>query len=141
MAEPSDVPLLADWNAQLIADEGHRHQLNPEQLRKRMSGWLSSIYRAAIFSESDAAVAYALFTDNQKEIHLRHFFVVRDHRRRGIGRQAIQLLRDEVWPSDRRRVVDALAGNRQAIDFWRAVGFIDYSITFEMLPEREEPGE
>ena len=47
----------------------------------------------------------------------------------------------ETHGSLRNRVVDALAGNRQAIDFWRAVGFIDYSITFEMLPEREEPGE
>jgi len=50
-------------------------------------------------------------------VYLRQYFVARDFRRRGIGGQAIPVLAEEVWP---------------ALEFWRAVGFVDYLITLEM---------
>jgi hypothetical protein len=42
------------------------------------------------------------------------------------------VLTDEVWPADRPISVDVLIGNRSALEFWRAVGFVDYLITLEM---------
>ena len=83
-------------------------------------------------------------------MYLRQFFVARDSRRRGIGAQAVRVLAEEVWPADKRIRVNMLIGNRPALEFWRAVGFVDYLITLEMeradsspqdvMPRNEQPG-
>jgi predicted acetyltransferase len=65
-------------------------------------------------------------------VYLRYSFVARDFRRRGIGGQAIRVLAEEVWPADKRIKVNVLIWNRPALEFWRAVGFVDYLITLEM---------
>jgi predicted acetyltransferase len=65
-------------------------------------------------------------------VYLRQYFVARDFRRRGIGGQAIRVLAEEVWPADKRIKVNVLIWNRPALEFWRAVGFVDYLITLEM---------
>ena len=36
----SDLGLLADWNQQLIRDEGHRNRMTVAQLEERMRLWL-----------------------------------------------------------------------------------------------------
>jgi predicted acetyltransferase len=65
-------------------------------------------------------------------VYLRYYFVARDFRRRGIGGQAIRVLAEEVSPADKRIKVNVLIWNRPALEFWRAVGFVDYLITLEM---------
>ena len=65
-------------------------------------------------------------------MYLRQYFVARDFRRRGIGGQAIRVLAEEVSPADKRVRVNLLIWNRPALEFWRAVGFVDYLITLEM---------
>jgi hypothetical protein len=49
-----------------------------------------------------------------------------------VRREAIRLLLEEVWPAEARVRVEALVGNRAALEFWRAVGFLDYAVTLEM---------
>ena len=39
MAAASDLGLLADWNHQLIRDEGHRNPMAVPELRDRMKRW------------------------------------------------------------------------------------------------------
>jgi hypothetical protein len=59
-AAEADLDHLANWNHQLIQDEGHRNSMTPQELRERMRGWLMGGYRAIIFSLESEAVAYAL---------------------------------------------------------------------------------
>jgi GNAT superfamily N-acetyltransferase len=137
-ATERDLPALAELNAQLIEDEGHSNPMSVQQLESRMSGWLGGDYRAVIFREGDRVVAYALYrpSDGRWEgapsgVYLRQFFVVRDRRRHGIGSDAIGLLRREVWSPGCRITLETLLHNAKAQAFWRAVGFHDYSVTFE----------
>jgi GNAT superfamily N-acetyltransferase len=131
-ATSADVPVLARLNQQLIEDEGHRNPMDLTELEARMRSMLSGNYTATLFEQGTHVVAYALWTEQPDWVYLRQFFVARDSRRRGVGTQTIRVLTDEVWPADKRIRVDVLVGNRPALEFWRAVGFVDYLITLEM---------
>src|SRR5436190_3730730 len=101
-----DCSLLAELNHQLIRDERHRNKMNVAQLEQRMRNWLAEDYRAILFEENGQVVAYALFREQPEEIYLRQLFVVRDRRRHGIGRRAVEILRYQVWPRSKRLTVD-----------------------------------
>ena len=133
-ASASDLDLLADWNHQLIREEGHRNAMTVEQLRERMRKWLQGEYRAVVFS-FDQPVAYALFKREEDRIYLRQFFVWREQRRAGIGRAAFALLQKQIWPSDLRLVVEVLCHNQPGVAFWHSVGYRDYCLTLEIMPQ------
>jgi GNAT superfamily N-acetyltransferase len=133
-AAEAEIGLLADWNLQLIRDEQHRNPMNVEQLAERMRNWLrKGEYRAVLFS-SDEPVCHAVFRQEPGLIHLRQFFVRRDRRRAGIGRAAVALLREQIWPRDVRLTVDVLCHNQGGVAFWRSVGYRDYNLTLEIMP-------
>lgn len=134
IATENDLDLLADWNQQLIRDEGHRNRMNISQLRDRMKEWLTSDYTAVVFSISAEPVAYALFRAGADEIYLRQFFVRRDKRNQGLGRRAVAILKEKLWPESKRLTVEVLCPNYSGIRFWRSVGYKDYSLTLEILP-------
>jgi predicted acetyltransferase len=138
-ANLNDCPLLAELNRQLIQDEGHRNPMSLSELERRMKEWLSEDYAAVLFEDGGEVVAYALFREQADEVYLRHLFVIRSKRRKGIGRKAMQILRSRIWPMDKRLTVSVLISNQTAIDFWRAVGYRDYSMTLEILPEMKRP--
>jgi predicted acetyltransferase len=128
----ADAAMLAQMNQDLIEDERHRNQMTLAELETRMRTMLEGGYTATLFEFDAQVVAYALWTENPDWVYLRQFFVARGYRRRGVGRQAIRLLADLVWPANTRVRVNVLIGNRPALEFWRAVGFADYLITLEM---------
>jgi len=134
-ATPNDSPLLATMNHQLIRDEGHRNRMTVPELEQRMRSWLSGEYRAVLFEDNGQVVAYALFREQPEEIYLRQLFVVRDRRSQGIGRKAVELLRTQVWPKTKRLTVEVLVANKRAVAFWRSIGYTDYCLTLEILPE------
>jgi ribosomal protein S18 acetylase RimI-like enzyme len=129
----NDCPLLAEMNHQLLEDEGHRNRfMTLPQLEERMRGFLSGEYRAVIFEDDGAVVAYALYREQPDEIYLRQLFVVRGHRRRGLGHRAMEFLRADIWRKGKRLTVDVLLHNKSAIEFWRSVGYKDYSLRLEI---------
>ena len=133
-ANDTDITLLAEWNHQLIQDEGHRNQMTVPQLCNRMQDWLSVDYTAVVFTKDKDPVAYALYRENENEIYLRQLFVKRGYRRKGIGRRAVQILREDIWPQSKRLTVDVLSKNTSGIAFWRSVGYQDYCVTLEIMP-------
>jgi len=130
----NDCALLAELNHQLIRDEGHRNKMTVPELGQRMLDWLQSEYSAIVFEDGNETVAYALYREQAEEIYLRQLFVVRNRRRQGIGRQAMEILRGEIWPKQKHLTVEVLVKNTAAVQFWRAVGYQDYSLTLEILP-------
>jgi len=132
-ATGSDCSLLAEMNHQLIQDERHRNPMTVAELAERMRGWLASgVYRAFLFEEDSFTLAYALFrTEPDSSIYLRQLFVSREHRRQGVGLQAVELLFREVFPSAPRVTVEVLADNEIGRAFWASVGFRSYSICLE----------
>lgn len=134
-AAQSDAPFLADINRQLIEDEWDGGGMSLEQLETRMRRWLANDdYRAILFREEGTTVAYALVSVDEDSAFIRHFFVLREHRRRGVGRRAVDLLLREIVPPDVRLTLDVLASNVAGHEFWRSVGLTDYSIRMERLP-------
>lgn len=131
-ATPADAAYLADMNRLLIQDEGHRNPMSPAELTQRMRGWFADEYEAILFRVDQEVVAYALYRREVDHIYLRQFFVHRRHRRQGIGRRAIELLKSEIWPGNRPIRVEVLVHNEPAREFWQAVGFAAYSIVLEM---------
>ena len=130
-----DCALLSEWNYQLIQDEGHRNRMSITELGERMAGWLDGEYRAVIFQQDGQDVPYVLYREGEAEIYLRQLFVARGRRRQGIGQQAFEILRSEIWPGGKRLTVDVLTNNTAAVAFWRSVGYTDYCLTLEILPE------
>ena len=131
----ADIPLLVELNHQLIRDEGHRNPMTVPELAERMSKWLDTGYTAVLF-QIDEIVAYALYRNSGDSIYLRQFFVHRNHRRKGIGQRAMKILFQEVWPKDKPITVEVLIHNSAAINFWRNVGFTDYSLALEKMPTK-----
>ena len=104
------------------------------QLEQRMRDFIAGEYQAIIYEEVGEVVAYALFRERPEEIYLRQLFVVRHRRRDGIGRRAVELLRSEIWPKNKRLTVEVLIANKSAVAFWRAIGYADYALTLEIMP-------
>ncbi len=135
LATADDCPRLAELNRELIRDEGHRNRMTVPELEQRMRGWIAHEYRAVIFEHDGEVVAYVLFREEAQEIYLRQLFVVAHRRGHGIGHRAIEILRSRLWPPNKRLTVAALTANSKAIRFWHSVGFQEYAISLEILPE------
>ena len=136
VATVQDCPTLANLNYELIRDEGHRNPMTVAQLGERMQGWLTSgEYQAILWEDNHDVVAYTLFRETEAEVYLRQFFVVRHRRREGLGRRAIKELCTQVWPRHKRWTVSVLVKNAPAVAFWRAMGYTDYALTLEIMPQ------
>ncbi|HBZ68769.1 MAG TPA: GNAT family N-acetyltransferase [Deltaproteobacteria bacterium] len=131
-AEACDLPLLAKLNRVLIRDEGAQNPMTLPQLEERMRVWLGSPYRAVLFEEGSTTVGYALFRSEEEGVHLRQFLIARDVRRRGYGREGLQILLEEVWPKGVFVTVEVLHHNESALAFWRSVGFRDHARTLKI---------
>ena len=135
VANAENLDLLADWNHQLIRDEGHRNPMTVPELKERMRNWILGEYMAVVFHENAEPVAYALFREQENEIYLRQFFVKRDRRRKGIGKKAIEILMGEIWNPTKRLTVEVLCHNQEGIAFWKDAGYKEYCLTLEKMPE------
>jgi GNAT superfamily N-acetyltransferase len=134
-ARTQDAALLAQLNQQLIQDEGHANAATVSELTERMRQWLATSYAGIIFEDERGVIAYALYQDEPTQIYLRQFFVARDRRRAGLGRQAINILLTQIWPRSKRLTVSVLFHNQPAMAFWKAVGYTEYSMTLEIQPK------
>jgi GNAT superfamily N-acetyltransferase len=129
-------------NRALAEDEGHRNRFQSDAwLEERMRGFLTGGYTAVLFETGGRIEGYALYTVHREHpdtIHLRQIFVERGRRRRGVGREMIRILMDEIWPAGKRITVGVLSGNRDAIAFYDALGFRPYSLELEIPAEARQ---
>jgi len=110
------------------------------ELAERLRKWLAGEYQAVIFSlEGPEDIGYALYRRDADAVYLRHYFVVPKQRRRGYGRGCFHVLRGQIWPRDLRLVVEVLSQNAAGIAFWRAMGYTDYCLTLEIMPDGRRP--
>ena len=131
-ASEADVPLLARLNRQLIEDERSPNPMSVAQLDSRIRRWLDANYRAIIFERDSETLAYALFRPDEAGIYLRQFFVCREHRRRGVGRRAFKLLRENVVPPGQSLSLEVLVHNEASLAFWRSLGLREHAMSFRI---------
>jgi len=139
LATLDDAPLLARLNKELTEDEGHRNRCQSlDWFAARMEGFLQGEYTAVIFEQESEAVAYALFCptpDRERTVYLRQLYVARGCRRQGLGREALRLLRAEVWPRGTRVTAEVLPHNATARAFYAALGFDEAYLGLELRDE------
>jgi GNAT superfamily N-acetyltransferase len=141
IATLDDVPLLASMNLQLVRDEHHRNaSMTLDEMKERMYEFLAGRYTAVLFEDNHEPVAYALYCPEGDYIYLRQLFVARDRRRQGVGRKAVEILRERILPRDKRIVLDVLLVNAPGIAFWKSAGFKEYAVEMELLPEQDRAG-
>jgi ribosomal protein S18 acetylase RimI-like enzyme len=116
-----DAETLADMNRMLIEDEKAETALSPAQLQERMAGFLQSEYQACMFSANGKVVGYALCNIQRAPIYLRQFFICREERRKGYGKQAFQALLDHL--NSKEIDIDVYVWNNAGVAFWESLGF------------------
>jgi GNAT superfamily N-acetyltransferase len=146
-ATVDDAALLANLNGQLLAEEGQQGVFLPGfgppgeisliRLKERMRNWISGLYEGVLFYSGGKPVAYALYQEDAYDVYVQQFFVVPEMRRRGVGRRCFQILRSEYWPRDKRLSLEVLAGNSVGRAFWHAMGYQEYSIELEIVPDEQ----
>jgi GNAT superfamily N-acetyltransferase len=132
-ATEADLDRLAEWNEQLLRDEGHRSRMTQQELRARMRLWMAEEYVALIFAIGGEDVAYSVHKEDADGVFLRQLFVCRERRRRGIGRAVMRIL-FELWRG-KRMTVNVLCANAPALNFYRSLGYQDYYLCLEILPQ------
>lgn len=116
-----DCPKLAQFNKQLIEDEGHDNPMNTDELQKRMADFISGEYQAVYFIENNLTVGYALVKMTASPYYLRQFFICREFRRRGLGRLAFNKLLEYLCVDT--IDIEVLSWNKIGIEFWKSLGF------------------
>ncbi len=133
-ARADEFDRLVAWNVELVRDEGNDNGLTAGQIEPRLREWLAADYRASVFEVDGVPFGYAIHRELPDITHLRHFHVEAGFRRRGLGRQVVAILRNEVFPRDRRVLVEALVSNAAGIAFWEAVGFTQRYVGLQIAP-------
>jgi ribosomal protein S18 acetylase RimI-like enzyme len=132
-----DLPLLVHMNQELIEDEGSANPMNPAQLEIRMRGWLNS-WCIELFVQDKSVVGYTIYrlqkneSDGKETVYIRHFYISRDYRQQGLGREGIALLKQERFPKNTTVYLEVLWHNQRGRDFWQALGFKQYSVTMKL---------
>ena len=126
-ATPDDCPALALMNRQLIEDEGAGNTMTVAELEDRMRDWLQKgVYTGYVFRLNGEIIGYALV--DLTEMWMRHFFICREHRRRGYGRTAVGLLFDRIGTDE--IGLSCLIKNTAGQAFWRSFCHDAHSIKF-----------
>ena len=136
-ARNEQVSLLTHWNQQLIKDEGSRNPMTPAELEGRMLGWVQdTAWQVRVLEWGETVVGYAVLhlqADNlepaRTKVYLCHYFLVPERRSQGIGRTALKLLMKQ-FPCTR-WVLDVLATNPRAAQFYESLGFTAYATILE----------
>lgn len=130
-----DLSLLAVFNKQLIEDEQHDNPMNIDQLKERMMIFLESDYQAFFFIRDHQIVGYALLNLSHNPFYLRQFFILREHRRRGYGKESFLLLLDYLKADT--VDLDVLSWNHTGKKFWSSLGFEERSICMRYIKDHQ----
>jgi len=135
-----EIKELSELNGLLHEDEG-AVPMDAKVREDRLRNWIDAEYTAVLFSNQNQTVGYTLFrqTDPDSEgldpgVFIRQYFVVRDQRRNGLGRQMFNILTTNIWPRGCGILLDTKYENQRAQAFWRSLGFSEYHLSFIRRP-------
>ena len=133
VAAKADVAFLAGMNRRLIEDERDPNPMTVCELAERMEGFLSGGYTAYLARQADRVVSYVLYRDDGATYYMRHLYVERGYRRRGIASELLDWRFANVW-TDKPVRLDVLAHNQNAIAFYTVYGFEVGCLRMEKRP-------
>jgi GNAT superfamily N-acetyltransferase len=134
---PGDADVLGRLNAQLSEDEGAEPIGLPSAYVARMRAWLErGRYQAAAARQGEEVLAYVLWHDDADygDVFVRQYFVSRERRGAGHGRQLFEQAISQFWPGRPLRL-DVYDSNPRGRAFWERIGFTPYSRLMRRPPE------
>ncbi len=145
-AHPNDLPLLARFNRHLIEDEGSRNPLTLPELETRMKNWLETEQEICLFEEAGTPFGYAIYKVTPDpyfpeipNAYIRHFFITRERRKEGLGKEALEQLIATRFPASCRVTLEVLESNMGGAHFWQKMGFAPYSTALVRIKEEVKP--
>jgi predicted acetyltransferase len=139
VAQISDVQILSQMNKELIEDEKSENPMTVDELTTRMKDFLNNGWKAVLLVLGDQNIGYALYQERvdtnirSRAVYLRQYFICRQYRGRGFGKQGIDLLRYEIF-QDATVSIDVLESNPGGKKFWEGIGFKAYYTNMKLNP-------
>lgn len=117
-----DCDELVKMNTQLIIDEQFDVILPQDKMIERMKDFIQgSVYDCYLMVHDNVVCGYCLADKTKTPLYLRHLFVKKEHRRKGFGKQAIQMLLQMYKTGS--LDIEVMAWNANAIKFYESIGF------------------
>ncbi len=137
---PDDLDLLAQMNRQLIEDEGHRNPMTVAELKERFKRFVAEDgWNVDLLMSDSEVIGFATHrhevdeaAEGGQSVHLRQFFIDRQHRGEGFGRAALQALIQARFKPGERIFLHVLENNLRGQAFWSRTGFVPYGRVMEM---------
>ena len=123
----ADIKQLAEMNKRLIEDEKSSNPMDTAQLTERTRDFLANEYTAYLFTDGETAVGHAPVRLGSSPSYLRQFYIEREYRRSQRGRNAFELLKENLQTDviD----IDVLTWNAAGRTFWKSIGFEETCIS------------
>lgn len=142
-AAEADLPAIARMNRELIEDERHGNPMTVPELEDRARGFLrEGGWHIDLILSRGATAGFATWREESditepsgRRVYLRQFYICRDHRGGGLGRDAFETLMAS-FPPDTRILLEVLHSNPGGQAFWARMGFSPYAL----FVDRRSPG-
>ena len=124
-----DCPALAQMNRQLIDEGQQTNTMTVSELESRMRDWFEKgAYTGYTFKLDGEIIGYALI--DLSEMWVRHFFINREYRRQGYGKEAVSLLFEQLGVNE--IGLSCMTNNVPGQAFWRSFDHEIFSVKFKI---------
>jgi len=118
----ADLDRLTRMNILLREDERMDNFMTEEEVRTRMTGFLEGdSYRTFLLKENEKVFGYILLNIAREPVYLRHLYVERDYRKKGLGR--LMLKKSMNMLNLKEIDLEVMVWNDNAVRFYEKYGF------------------
>ena len=138
-----DISQIARWNIELHEDEASTAML-VDNAEARLRKWYTDdSFQALLISVEGRSVGYLLYQlrpptpdirGSTESIYIRQFYINRDVRRIGYGKNAIDLFTQQVLNDDQSLHLDVKVTNPGGQKFWESLGFVAEHVAYTRDP-------
>jgi RimJ/RimL family protein N-acetyltransferase len=120
----TDKDILLKMNKQLMEDEQFDRILSDEILSNKWDEFLTDDkFTVVLFLIDDDITGYAIVQTDLKPLYLRHFFIKREFRRKGYGRESFNAMLEFLNTNE--IDLDVMSWNERGMKFWESLGFTE----------------
>ena len=133
--DKNDIPLLVEMNLELHQDEKHDYIPPVQELERRLREAMDQGVKIYFFIYNGEIVGYTavkVLVYEHYPPYIWHFFIKREHRRKGLGTLAIELLLKELKTDS--LDLDVFVWNERGRSFWKSLGFRERAVLMRKDP-------
>jgi RimJ/RimL family protein N-acetyltransferase len=133
--EIGDIPTLMEMNLDLHKEEKHDYIPPPGEIERRLREALDNGVKIFFFIKDGEIVGYSavkVLVYQHYPPYIWHFFIKKEHRRKGFGTLAIELLMKRLKTDS--LDLDVFIWNEMGRSFWKSLGFRERAIIMRKGP-------